>query len=80
MKKVLVLGSVVGLIYLLFYFLKKGARRRNPENQLIRIMDHQSLSGNKSLHLIGVGNNVYLVGSADNGVTLISEIDCEGAS
>ena len=75
----LVLGGVVGLIYLLFVLLKRGARNRNPENQLIRMLDYQSLSGSRALHLVEVGNSIFLVGSAENGVGLISEItDKEG--
>jgi flagellar protein FliO/FliZ len=73
-KMLLVLGGVVGLIYLLFLLLRRGARNRYPENQLIRMLDYQSLSGSRALHLVEVANNVYLVGSAENGVNLISEI------
>ncbi len=75
----LVLGGVVGLIYLLFVLLKRGARNRYPENQLIRMLDHQALSGSRALHLVEVGNSIFLVGSAENGVSLLSEItDKEG--
>ena len=73
-RMVLVLGGVVGVIYLIVYLLKRGARGRNPENEIIRIMDYRELSGGKALHLVEVGVNVYLVGSAENGVTLVSEI------
>ena len=78
-KMLLVLGGVVGLIYFLFVLLKRGARNRYPENQLIRMLDYQSLSGSRALHLVEVGNSIFLVGSAENGVSLISEItDKEG--
>ena len=73
-KMLLVLGGVVGLIYLLFVLLKRGARNRYPENQLIRMLDYQSLAGNRALHLVEVGNSIFLVGSAENGVSLVSEI------
>ena len=73
-KMLLVLSGVVGVIYLLFLLLKRGARARYPENQLIRLLDHQTLSSGRALHLVDVGGRVYLVGSAENGVNLISEI------
>jgi flagellar protein FliO/FliZ len=73
-RMLLILGGVVGVIYLLFFLLKRGTKNRYPQNELIRLMDHQNLSGNRSLHLVGVGDSVFLVGSAENGVTLISEI------
>ena len=71
---VLVLAGVVGVIYLLFLLLKRGAKAKRPDNELIKLLDYQGLSGNRGLHLVGVGNNMYLVGSSENGVTLISEI------
>jgi flagellar protein FliO/FliZ len=70
----LVLAGVVGVIYLLFVLLKRGARGRYPENQLIQLLDYQSLSSGRGLHLVDVGGRVYLVGSAENGVNLIAEI------
>ncbi len=73
-KMILVLGGVVGFIYLLFVLLKRGSRNRYPENQLIRMLDYQSLAGNRALHLVEVGQSIFLVGSAENGVNLISEI------
>jgi flagellar protein FliO/FliZ len=73
-KMLLVLGGVVGFIYLLFVLLKRGTRSRYPENQMIRMLDYQSLTGNRALHLVEVGQSVFLVGSAENGVNLISEI------
>ena len=73
-RMILVLGGVVGVIYLLFYLLKRGARSRHPENELIRVLDNRELSSNRALHLVEVGTNIFLVGSAESGVTLISEI------
>ena len=76
-KMLLVLAAVIGAIYLLFYFLKKGGRKRHPEKNLIRMVDYQSLAGNRSLYLVMVGGNIYLVGSSENGVNLVSEITDE---
>ena len=39
-----------------------------------RLMENQTLAGNKALHLIQVGGSIYLIGSSENGVSLISEI------
>ena len=74
-RMLLVLGAVIGAIYLLFFFLKRGARRKQPDNELIRLVDYQSLNGNRALHLVMVGENVYLVGSSENGVQLVSRIE-----
>ena len=74
-RMILVLAAVIGAIYLLFFFLKRGARRKQPDNELIRLIDYQSLNGNRALHLVMVGENIYLVGSSENGVHLVSRID-----
>ena len=67
-------SAVIGVIYLLFIVLKRGARKKMPENEMIRNVDHRGLSGNRKLQLVMVGSSIYLVGSSENGVNLISEI------
>jgi flagellar protein FliO/FliZ len=73
-RALLVLALVVAAIYLLFHLLKKGAGRKNPENDLIRMLGSRNLTGNRAMHLVEVGKSVFLVGSTDGGVELISEI------
>ncbi|HTO21137.1 MAG TPA: flagellar biosynthetic protein FliO [Spirochaetia bacterium] len=73
-RMILVLACVLGIIYLLFWLLRRGAGRRVVENDLIRVLGSRGLSGSRSLHLVEVGSSVYLVGSSDGGVELISEI------
>jgi flagellar biogenesis protein FliO len=57
-----------------FWLLKRGARMRTPENEMIRVLGSRSLAGNRALHLVEVGHSVYLVGSAENGVNLVAEV------
>jgi flagellar protein FliO/FliZ len=73
-RMVLVLASVVGAIYLLFFLLKRTTGVRRTENDLIRVLDYQGLSGSRGLYLVEVGVSVYLVGSADNAVSLVAEV------
>ena len=73
-RMVLILGGVVGLVYLFFLLLKRGLRQKIVENDLIQILGSKSLTGNKALHLIKIVNSVFLVGSAESGVALIAEI------
>ena len=74
LRMILILGIVIGLIYGLFFILKKTTSKRVVENDLIRVLGSRSLSNSKSLHLVEVGNSVFLVGSADGGISIISEI------
>jgi flagellar protein FliO/FliZ len=71
---ILILACVIGVIYLLFWILRKGTGKRIQENDLIRVLGSRGLSGSRSLHLVEVGTSIYLVGSSDGGVELISEI------
>ena len=73
-RMLLILAAVVGVIYLLFFLLKRGFRRQLPQNDLIRVLGSRSLSGNRALHLVAMGRSVYLVGAAENGISLIAEI------
>jgi flagellar protein FliO/FliZ len=74
LRMILILGAVVGVIYGLFFLLKKSRGRRTVENGLIRMLGSRSLSGSRSLHLVEVGRSVFLVGSAEGGISLISEL------
>jgi flagellar protein FliO/FliZ len=73
-RMILVLACVLGVIYVLFWLLRRGAGKRVQENDLIRVMGSRGLSGSRALHLVEVGSSVFLVGSSDGGVELISEI------
>lgn len=71
---ILVLALVVGLIYGVFWLLRRGARAKAPETEMIRVLGSRALAGNRALHLVEVGRSVYLVGSAENGVNLVAEL------
>jgi flagellar protein FliO/FliZ len=74
LRMVLILAAVVGVIYLIFWLLKRGFRRQLPQNDLIRLLGTRNLSGNRALHLVEMGKQVFLVGSAEGSISLISEI------
>jgi flagellar protein FliO/FliZ len=74
LRMVLVLAIVVGLIYGIFHFIKKAASPRDGGVRFIRVLETRPLTGNRHLHLVEVGNAVLLVGSAETGVRLVSEI------
>ena len=54
--------------------MKRGFRRQLPQNDLIRVLGSRVLSGNRALHLVELGRSVFLVGAAESGINLISEI------
>jgi flagellar biogenesis protein FliO len=71
---VLGLGVVVVIIMVIFYAIKKGMHKKIVENELIRVLGSKIITGNKMLHLIEVGNSMYLIGSSNEALSLISEV------
>ncbi len=74
LRMLLILACVIGVIYFLFWLLRRGAGKKIQENDLIHVLGSRGLSGNRALHLVEVGSSVFLVGASDGGVELISEI------
>lgn len=74
LRMVLVLGLVVLSIYVLFYFLKRAGGNGPRSDSALRVIGTTSLQGNRSVHLLEVGGRIFLVGSADQSVSLLSEI------
>ncbi len=73
-QMVLVLALVIAGIYLLFYFLKRAGGQKYQDNALIDVMSTKVLQPNRALHLVDVGGQLYLVGTSENSVNLVSEI------
>ena len=73
-RMVLILAFVVALIYGLFYLLKKSTGGRLSEASSMRILGNLQLPGNRTVHLIEAGRQVFLVGGAEHSVNLIAEI------
>lgn len=75
LRMVLVLGGVIAAIYGIFFLLKRVGNPKTQPNNLITVLSTQNLQGNRALHLIEVGNEVFLVGSAEGAVQLVSKIE-----
>lgn len=73
-RMVLVLGCVVGVIYLIFYLLKRAGSGRLAQSDLIKVLDSQTLPGNRAVYLIQVGTQIFMVGAGSESVTLLGEI------
>ena len=75
LRMFLILGAVIAVIYGVFYVLKKSGNPKFQANNLISVLSTQNLQGNRSLHLVEVGNEVFLIGSAEGNVRLVSKIE-----
>lgn len=73
-RMILILAAVVAAIYLIFRILKKKSSPRLQDADLFKVLSTQVIANNRSLHLVEVGRQIFLVGAAENAVNLISEI------
>ena len=74
-RMILVLGLVLGLIYLLYRFLKKNSYIAGDDDKFLRRAASISLGPGKSVQIVTLIDKAYLVGVSENSINLISEID-----
>ncbi len=74
LRMLLVLGAVLGFIYFIFFLLKKAGKPRIIPDSTIKVISTQNLETGRSLHLIEIGPQIFLIGSGESSVQLISEI------
>ena len=74
LRVIVILAAVIGAIYLLLYFLKKITPMDEQGEEKIRLLATRHLKRDSSLHIIEVGNQVFLIGTGGSGGNLISEI------
>jgi flagellar protein FliO/FliZ len=75
-RVLLTLAVVAAAIYGLVFFLKfkRSSRGKGEEDPFLKILASAPQGVNRGAHVISVGSPAWLVGSAENGVSLISEI------
>jgi len=75
-RVLLTLAVVAAAIYGLVYFLKfrRASRAGAEQDPFLKILASAPLVADRSVHVISVGPQAWLVGSAGSGVNLISEI------
>jgi len=74
LRVLLTLAVVAAAIYGLVFLVKRFARGGMSRDPFLKILASVPLGTNRSAHIISVGSQAWLVGSAENGVNLISEI------
>jgi len=73
-RMLLVLGAVLGFIYFIFFLFKKFGKSKIISDSTISIISTKNLEPGRSLHLIEIGSQVFLIGSGESSVQLITEI------
>jgi flagellar protein FliO/FliZ len=74
LRILLTLAVVAAAIYGLVYVVKRFARGGMSRDPFLKILASAPLGTGRSVHIVSVGPQAWLVGSAEHGVNLISEI------
>ena len=73
---ILVLAAVLVTIYLVFRLLKRlSSGTKRPSTGSMHLMDTLTLATNRSLHIVEVGQQLFIIGVGEHGVSLVAEID-----
>jgi flagellar protein FliO/FliZ len=75
-RVLLTLAVVAAAIYGLVYFLKfrRTSRAKEEPDPFLKVLASVPLGASRGIHVVSVGPQAWLVGSAETGVNLISEI------
>jgi flagellar protein FliO/FliZ len=79
LQMILILALAALAIYGVVFFLKRLARPAGPRDPHLRVLASVHLGASRFAYVISVGSRAWLVGAAENGVSLIAEIDDQEA-
>ena len=71
---ILTLALVAAAIYGIVYFIKRASRGKAAADPFLKVLASAQLAVNRSVHVVNLGEQAWLVGSAESGVNLIGEI------
>lgn len=74
-RALLVLVLLVAIIWLLLAFIKRRNAANAATNPHLKLYASLGLALNKHVHVVGLGQKAWLIGSSENSVQLIAEID-----
>jgi flagellar protein FliO/FliZ len=75
LRMLLTLAVAAAAIYGVIYFIKRASRRVEVKDPFLKVLASTHLGSNRYAHVVAVGSKAWLVGAAENGVNLISEIE-----
>jgi len=75
LKVIFTLAVVAAAIYGMVYFVKRAARGGRGQDPFLKILASAPLGTNRGAYIVAVGSKAWLVGAAESGVNLISEIE-----
>jgi len=74
-KVIFTLAVVAAAIYGLVFLVKRNARGGRGQDPFLKVLASAPLGTNRGAYIVAVGSRAWLVGAAESGVNLISEIE-----
>lgn len=74
-RLILVLLCTIAAIYGIVYVMKKSFMPKVTENPFLQQITSLPLGANKAIHLIVIDKTAYVLGVADSGINLVTEIN-----
>jgi flagellar protein FliO/FliZ len=73
-RTLLALIVAAAAIYGVVYLIKRASRRTEAKNPFLKLLASAHLGSNRYVHVVSLGSKAWLVGAADGGVNLLSEV------
>ena len=74
-KMIFALAVVIGISWGIFHFLKKSIKSENDSDPFLRKVSQLTLSPGKSVQVITLQDNAFLIGVSDEQINLIGKIE-----
>jgi len=74
LRVVLTLAAVAAAIYGFAYLLKRASRGRSAQDPFLKVLASAPIGANRGVYVVSLGSQAWLVGAAEHGVSLISEV------
>lgn len=73
-RMVLALALVAAAVYGIVFFIRRASRPRERRNSHLKVLTSAHLGSNRFVHVVNLGNQAWLVGSGEGGVSFIAEV------
>jgi flagellar protein FliO/FliZ len=74
-RTVLTLALAAAAVYGVVFFIRRSFRPRERRNSYLKVLTSAHLGSNRFVHVVNLGNQAWLVGSGEGGVSCIAEVE-----
>jgi flagellar protein FliO/FliZ len=73
-RMVLALALVAAAVYGVVFFIRRASRPQERRNSHLKVLTSAHLGSNRFVHVVHLGNQAWLLGAGEGGVSLIAEV------